>query len=396
MAEKFYENIEKKVEKYFRSKEKLEKKVENLETGLPGFGEFYGELQNQQKKQAFLTYLKAYPEAKTEDVKKAGYMDAIYLFKGIKSAKKELKKGYQTEEFPEFLKNIGYLRLQGAIYGSNFYNDEALKRIEKGQSVKEALIGALEHYSSAQVKEKFDNWLTKLSSREEHILKLRYGIDREQKTLKQIGEEISRTPERIRQIEIKAERKLRLYDYRERKLEKERKEGFEQSGLDERLKKILSRDTDQLELSIRASNCLKAANIKTIGELVKKTERDMLKYRNFGRKSLDEIKCTIQDMGLKFGMKAEDMLSYHPKQYIEAKESLDERLNKILSKSTDELELSIRASNCLKAANIKKISELVRHTEQDMLKYRYFGRKSLNELKDVLVGMGLRFGMKIE
>lgn len=59
----------------------------------------------------------------------------------------------------------------------------------------------------------------------------------------------------------------------------------------------------ELELSVRSSNCLKEARIKTIGDLVKKSEMDMLKYRNFGKKSLGEITKMLQDMGLSFGMK---------------------------------------------------------------------------------------------
>lgn len=58
-----------------------------------------------------------------------------------------------------------------------------------------------------------------------------------------------------------------------------------------------------LELSVRSSNCLKEAKIKTIGDMVKKTEMEMLKYRNFGKKSLSEIQKVLQDMGLSFGMK---------------------------------------------------------------------------------------------
>ncbi|MDY6854806.1 MAG: DNA-directed RNA polymerase subunit alpha [Thermodesulfobacteriota bacterium] len=65
----------------------------------------------------------------------------------------------------------------------------------------------------------------------------------------------------------------------------------------------LYRSIEELELSVRSSNCLKNANIKYIGELVQKTEAEMLKTRNFGRKSLNEIKEILQDMGLSLGMK---------------------------------------------------------------------------------------------
>ena len=65
----------------------------------------------------------------------------------------------------------------------------------------------------------------------------------------------------------------------------------------------LSRSVDELELSVRSYNCLKNANIRTIGELVQKTESEMLKTKNFGRKSLNEIKDILQSMGLSLGMK---------------------------------------------------------------------------------------------
>lgn len=72
------------------------------------------------------------------------------------------------------------------------------------------------------------------------------------------------------------------------------------------------------------------------------------------------------------------------------------KLNEHLFKTVDALELSVRAANCLENANIKFIGELVTKTESDMLKTKNFGRKSLNEIKDILVEMGLSLGMKID
>ncbi len=71
----------------------------------------------------------------------------------------------------------------------------------------------------------------------------------------------------------------------------------------ERMYENLKRSVEELELSVRSYNCLKNANIKTIGELVQKTEAEMLKTKNFGRKSLNEIKEILAEMGLSFGMK---------------------------------------------------------------------------------------------
>lgn len=70
--------------------------------------------------------------------------------------------------------------------------------------------------------------------------------------------------------------------------------------------------------------------------------------------------------------------------------------NENLLKSIDELELSVRAYNCLKNANIRTISDLVQRSEHEMLKTKNFGRKSLNEIKDILNSMGLSFGMRID
>jgi len=69
-----------------------------------------------------------------------------------------------------------------------------------------------------------------------------------------------------------------------------------------RVRNLLKTRVDELELSVRSSNCLRAANIQTIQDLVTKTESDMLKYRNFGRKSLNEISTLLEEMNLSFGM----------------------------------------------------------------------------------------------
>jgi len=72
------------------------------------------------------------------------------------------------------------------------------------------------------------------------------------------------------------------------------------------------------------------------------------------------------------------------------------KLNENRFKSVDELELSVRSANCLKNAEIRYIGDLVQKTEAEMLKTKNFGRKSLNEIKEILTGMGLSLGMKLE
>jgi len=69
-----------------------------------------------------------------------------------------------------------------------------------------------------------------------------------------------------------------------------------------RIRNLLKTRVDEMELSVRSSNCLRAANIQTLGDLVTKTEAEMLKYRNFGRKSLNEINSILEELDLSLGM----------------------------------------------------------------------------------------------
>lgn len=76
----------------------------------------------------------------------------------------------------------------------------------------------------------------------------------------------------------------------------------------QRVRELLAQPVDELDLSVRAHNCLKAANIKNIGDLVRREESEMLKFRNFGRKSLQELIEVLADRGLEFGMDVEQYL----------------------------------------------------------------------------------------
>jgi len=80
----------------------------------------------------------------------------------------------------------------------------------------------------------------------------------------------------------------------------------EEEEEEEKLNENLFRHVSELELSVRSSNCLKNANITLIGELVQKSESEMLKTKNFGRKSLNEIKAILEEMGLSLGIKLEN------------------------------------------------------------------------------------------
>jgi len=84
-------------------------------------------------------------------------------------------------------------------------------------------------------------------------------------------------------------------------------EEVSESTTDEEIKELLNQSVEMIELSSRAANCLKVANIRTIGELVTKTDQDLLSVKNFGQKSLEEIKEKLEEMGLSLGMKIDDI-----------------------------------------------------------------------------------------
>jgi len=93
----------------------------------------------------------------------------------------------------------------------------------------------------------------------------------------------------------------------------------------ERIRALLKMPVEELELSVRSANCLRAAGILTLTDLVQKTEQDMLKYRNFGRKSLHELTTTLADLGLHFGM---DIATYvSPAELEKEVQELDEELD---------------------------------------------------------------------
>lgn len=81
-----------------------------------------------------------------------------------------------------------------------------------------------------------------------------------------------------------------------------------------RLRKLYNMSVNEIELSVRAANCLNNANITTVGQLAMKTEQEMLKYRNFGKKSLNEIKEKLAALGLTLGMKIDPSLLEQPKE----------------------------------------------------------------------------------
>ncbi len=111
--------------------------------------------------------------------------------------------------------------------------------------------------------------------------------------------------------------------------------------------------------------------------------------------ALTSAALILQDQISSFATFGEMDKFYEKKPQTDSERPVENYLNENLLKSVDELELSVRSANCLKNANIKTIHELVQKTEGEMLRTKNFGRKSLNEIKEVLSTMGLSFGMKL-
>lgn len=99
---------------------------------------------------------------------------------------------------------------------------------------------------------------------------------------------------------------LQFFIHTEEEIEVEEEEAEDEETL--RIRQLLQTRVDELELSVRSSNCLRAANIQILGDLVRRTESEMLKYRNFGRKSLNELNGILDELGLSFGMDVDKYL----------------------------------------------------------------------------------------
>jgi DNA-directed RNA polymerase subunit alpha len=142
------------------------------------------------------------------------------------------------------------------------------------------------------------------------------------------------------------------------------------------------------ELSVRSRNCLKRMNIKTLGDLTRVTESQLLASKNFGETSLEEIRAIMNAKGLRIGQSLEQgqqyEFRYRPQQNLSPEEQA------VLNKPVSDLNLSVRARKCMIRLGINTISELVRRTGDDLLECKNFGVTSLNEVREKLQLQGLK------
>lgn len=151
------------------------------------------------------------------------------------------------------------------------------------------------------------------------------------------------------------------------------------------------------ELSVRSRNCLKKMDIKTLGDLLKVTEQELLSFKNFGETSLNEIKQLLASKGLRLGQAAEGgvgRLSASASTSTTSErrgqsEVVGEVSSEIYDKPVSELELSVRSRKALQRLNIQTVGEIASKTEDELLGCKNFGHTSLNEIKQILASMGL-------
>ncbi len=156
---------------------------------------------------------------------------------------------------------------------------------------------------------------------------------------------------------------------------------------EDRLNQILRIPITDFELSVRARNCLNKMQISTLGDLVQRTEQELLSYKNFGETSLTEIKEILHSKGLRLGMPREEAVAS-----IEAHAARVTTGEKgdVMNKPILELQLSIRARRTVETLGCLTVGDTVKHSAEELLGMPNFGQTSLMELRNKLAELGLR------
>jgi DNA-directed RNA polymerase subunit alpha len=155
----------------------------------------------------------------------------------------------------------------------------------------------------------------------------------------------------------------------------------------DRLAQVLNIPVTDFELSVRSRNCLQKMGVRTLGDLTRTSEQDLLTSKNFGETSLVEIRDMLNSKGLELGQFAHERAE--PEPAIDTSNlSPDEAA--LLDRPIADLNLSVRARKCMVRLGLSSINELVRKTGDDLLECKNFGVTSLNEVRDKLTQIGLK------
>ncbi len=155
-------------------------------------------------------------------------------------------------------------------------------------------------------------------------------------------------------------------------------------------KAMLDTPVTDFELSVRARTCLKKMNIRSLGDLLKITEAELLSYKNFGDSSLTEIKKMLSAKNMRLGQGLEDAHRQARRALMEQYKGMGKEAT--FAKPISELNLSVRARKAVQLMNCQTLGDLASHTEAELMGIKNFGATSLKEVKDKLVefGLGLR------
>lgn len=156
----------------------------------------------------------------------------------------------------------------------------------------------------------------------------------------------------------------------------------------DRLTQLLNIPVTDFELSVRSRNCLQKMGVRTLGDLTRTSEADLLASKNFGETSLVEIRDMLASKGLDLGQFSHERTEAAPATFDTSHLSPDEQAQ--LSRPISDLNLSVRARKCMVRLGLTTIGELVRKTGDDLLECKNFGVTSLNEVRDKLTQMGLK------
>jgi DNA-directed RNA polymerase subunit alpha len=156
----------------------------------------------------------------------------------------------------------------------------------------------------------------------------------------------------------------------------------------DRMAQVLSIPVTDFELSVRSRNCLQKMGVRTLGDLTRITEQELLNSKNFGETSLTEIREMLASKGLDLGQFAHEKTEPEPVQFDTSHLSPDEQAQ--LDRPIADLNLSVRARKCMVRLGLNTIGELIRKTPDDLLECKNFGVTSLNEVREKLTSMSLK------
>ena len=152
---------------------------------------------------------------------------------------------------------------------------------------------------------------------------------------------------------------------------------------------LLETPITDFELSVRSRNCLKQMNIRTMGDLLRTTEPELLSYKNFGETSLNEIKALLSNKGLRLGQAAQPAPEPQPLLRQQSLLRYSGDAATAMRKPISDLELSVRSRKCLQRLGISTLGELTVRSESELLTTKNFGQTSLSEIKRQLALHGL-------